>query len=317
MKDIRVLFVDDDNDDFVIIEKHLSKIKNLNFIMERSSKYEEALEMMKKKEYDVYLIDYMLGVKNGIELVSEAKDILSGKPIIFLTGQKNNNIDIEAMKAGATDYITKDKIDPCMLERTIRYAINRKSLERKLRQEKELKSLIFETTSSAICLIDVFSGDIIESNKSFKKMFNLESATGINFQDFFEINEYSNTLYDNSFKNSHNCPRDVSLCPCHEQPLEVNIKAGGKAFTPPLSCKMSCRVIKKINGEEQFLRVVTFVDITKQKMAERRLIESYKKLQEIIKSYGLETKNAAIILSLADLNLDKIEHTEEMKKWIG
>jgi CheY-like chemotaxis protein len=317
MKEIKVLFVDDDQDDFIITEKHLSKVKRLNFILERASKYEEALEMIKNKDYDVYLIDYMLGVKNGIELVLEAKEYLSGKPVIFLTGQKNNNIDIEAMKVGAADYITKDKIDSCLLERTIRYAINRKNLERKLRHQEELKSLIFETTSAAICLVDVASGDIMKTNSSFKRMFDLEEAMGINFDDFLEINEYSQVLYDHSFKRTQVCPRDVEQCPCYDQPVEVNIKTGGKTLNPPLSCKMSCRIIQIMNGKEQAIRVVTFVDITKQKMAERRLVSAHKKLQDIITNYGLKNKDAAIILSLADLDLDKIEHTEEMKKWIG
>jgi len=296
----------------VITKKHLSKIKRVSFSLERASTYEEALEKISEQNHDVYLIDYGLGVKTGIDLVSEVKDIIPDKPIIFLTGQKNNNIDMDAMNMGVTDYLIKDQIGHNSLERSIRYALNQKKLERKIRQEEELKSLILETTSSAICLMDLISGEILEVNSAFKYLFGLESPVGMNFNDSFEIKKYSDVLYDHSLAETHTCLSEVEECPCYASPMDVVVIVNGNEADPPISCKMSCRAIEIENGNRNLFKVTTFVDITKSKMIEKKLIETQKDIRKIVKDYGLATKDASVMMSLASLELDRMKNIEEV-----
>ena len=69
-------------------------------------RFERALE----GEHDVVIVDYRLGARNGLELVREAVHLGCGMPFIVLTGEGNREIDLEAMRAGATDYLVKGEI---------------------------------------------------------------------------------------------------------------------------------------------------------------------------------------------------------------
>src|SRR5207249_11403069 len=75
---------------------------------------------------DICLIDYRLGARNGIELLRQALERGCVAPVILLTGQGEHEIDLQAMKAGAADYLVKGRLDAGLLERSIRYAIERK-----------------------------------------------------------------------------------------------------------------------------------------------------------------------------------------------
>jgi PAS domain S-box-containing protein len=74
----------------------------------------------------VYLLDYRLGDQNGLGLLRAAMEMGCAGPIIFLTGAGNYGLDMEAMRAGAADYLVKDQVTADLMERSIRYALDRK-----------------------------------------------------------------------------------------------------------------------------------------------------------------------------------------------
>jgi two-component system cell cycle sensor histidine kinase/response regulator CckA len=80
---------------------------------------------MAQNRHEVCLVDYRLGAQNGIELLRAAIERGCAAPIILLTGQGEHEIDLEAMKAGAADYLVKSRLDARLLERSIRYALER------------------------------------------------------------------------------------------------------------------------------------------------------------------------------------------------
>ena len=80
---------------------------------------------MLRNQHDVCLVDYRLGAETGIDLLRAALERGCQAPIILLTGQGEHEIDLEAMKAGAADYLVKGRLDAGLLERSIRYAIER------------------------------------------------------------------------------------------------------------------------------------------------------------------------------------------------
>jgi PAS domain S-box-containing protein len=85
-------------------------------------------------------------------------------PIILLTGQGDQEIDVEAMKAGAADYLVKSRLTADTLERSIRYAIERKRTEETVRHERDFISGIMETSPSGIVVTDR-DGKITFANK--------------------------------------------------------------------------------------------------------------------------------------------------------
>ncbi len=127
---VRVLLVDDDEDDFVMARDLLAEIKSAaRFDLEWIATYDEALERMRQCVHDVCLLDYRLGERTGLELLREALEGGCNLPVILLTGHGDREVDVEAMKAGAMDYLVKGQADPALLERSIRYAIERKRVD--------------------------------------------------------------------------------------------------------------------------------------------------------------------------------------------
>jgi DNA-binding response OmpR family regulator len=119
---VRVLLVDGDEDDYIITRDLLSAIEGGRFSLEWADTWETALEMMLRSDYDLYLLDWRLGERNGLELLREVRSLGCLAPAIFLTGQKDLANAVEAMKAGAADYLVKGLLDAPLLERAIRYA---------------------------------------------------------------------------------------------------------------------------------------------------------------------------------------------------
>ncbi len=122
---IQVLLIDDDKNYHTLTNVMLSRIEPGAYQVDWVSNYADGLAAIRKGEHDAYLIDYHLGPDNGVELVAEATkhDLLA--PLIILTGQGEHDIDKAAMEAGAADYIDKTELKPALLERTLRYAIER------------------------------------------------------------------------------------------------------------------------------------------------------------------------------------------------
>lgn len=131
---LRILVVDDDEDDFVVTRDLLSEIGGRTIETDWASTYSDGLRSLCANSHDVYLLDYRLGEKNGVELLKEAVAEGCCKPVILLTGQGDRELDLQAMEAGASDYLVKGQIDASLLERSIRYAIGHKQSEQQIKQ---------------------------------------------------------------------------------------------------------------------------------------------------------------------------------------
>jgi signal transduction histidine kinase len=133
---IRVLLVEDDEDDYTLVRDVLSEVTNVNYNVHFVSDYDEALKAIETPTYDVCLLDYHLGERNGIDLLYESMGGEYRVPIIFLTGQGTLEVDIEAMKAGAADFLAKSEITGPLLDRSIRYAIEQRRIVETLRESE-------------------------------------------------------------------------------------------------------------------------------------------------------------------------------------
>ncbi len=131
-QEIKILFIEDEENDYIWVRDMLSDIPSARFRLDWISNYEEAVAEICRFRHDVYLLDYRLGVRDGLELLREPIVKQVNAPIILMTGRGNYTVDVEAMKAGATDYLVKGDVTAPLLDRTIRYAVDRKRTERKL-----------------------------------------------------------------------------------------------------------------------------------------------------------------------------------------
>lgn len=126
---IKVLLVEDDEDDYIMTRDLLSEIEGTNYELKWVSTFNEAIEEVNRGDHDIYLFDYRLGERTGLELMQKAIEDGCRAPIIILTGQGDKEIDVQAMKLGASDYLVKGQFNSLLLERSVRYAIERKRTE--------------------------------------------------------------------------------------------------------------------------------------------------------------------------------------------
>ncbi len=122
---IRVLLVDDDEEDFILTRDLFTQVDPKRYQVSWVGSYAPGLEAVCSQQHDVCLIDYRLGAHNGLDLVREALQRGCRTPLILLTGQGDHEVDMQAMREGAADYLIKGQVDPLLLERSLRYAMER------------------------------------------------------------------------------------------------------------------------------------------------------------------------------------------------
>lgn len=171
---VKVLLVDDDEDYFVLIGDWLNEVSAAKFQLEWVSTYSAAITTISQQQHDVYLFDYRLGSRNGLELLREVISSGCTAPIIMLTGIGEPKIDLEAMQAGAVDYLEKSLINSAILQKSLRYAIERKRSEQKIREQAAL----LDIATDAILVQDL-QGKILFWNKGAENLYGYGATEAI------------------------------------------------------------------------------------------------------------------------------------------
>ncbi|AMQ90661.1 GGDEF domain-containing response regulator [Marinobacter sp. LQ44] len=129
---IRVVIVDDDDGDFLILETLLRDSKRFLFEIDHVKSFQHARSLITDNKTDIFLLDYFLGANTAIELIKEASLLHICQPIVVLTGADSDLIDNEVMNLGAADFIPKNELSTTLLDRTIDHALKHKNAEIKL-----------------------------------------------------------------------------------------------------------------------------------------------------------------------------------------
>jgi PleD family two-component response regulator len=119
----KILLIDDDRMQHRLVQAHFRNFQGEKYELESAGTYEEGLAKLLHGTHAACLLDYQLGEKNGLQLIREAVARGCTTPIVFLTAETAQRIDIDAMNAGALDFLVKGEITPRLLERSLRYAL--------------------------------------------------------------------------------------------------------------------------------------------------------------------------------------------------
>jgi DNA-binding response OmpR family regulator len=147
----KILLIDDDEDDYLLTREMVSKTNAHAVELSWVSTYDEGVaHLTNGYSYDAVLIDYDLGVKTGLDLMRQVIPQGCPYPLILLTGRGSYEVDVEAMQAGASLYLTKDEVNPLLLERGIRYAIEMKRNEQALRNRSGRLQLLSDLAAQLL-----------------------------------------------------------------------------------------------------------------------------------------------------------------------
>lgn len=262
---VRILFIDDDEDDFIVISdlfKDATAFKaELNWI----SSYQRGRSALSKDDYDVAMIDYRLGEGTGLDLIKEALIQNVSRPMILMTGYGHQEVDLEAMRVGASDYLVKDQITAPLLERTIRYSVNRAANLKALRQEKENFRDIFNSTFEGIFIHS--DGVILDLNETAAKIFGFDRPE--------LLGRDARTLFEHQSQNfpvSTNETLTRELVGFKKDGSKLELEVSGKSY----------------NYSGKPARLVTVRDITARKQLEAQVL-----VQDRLASLGLMASSLA------------------------
>ncbi|MFA9214618.1 MAG: ATP-binding protein [Candidatus Methylacidiphilales bacterium] len=314
----RILLIDDDEEDFIITKDLLRSVQGKKCEIDWSDSYEEAIK--KEIVYDIYLVDYRLGMETGLDVIKKLRYKFPDVPVIILTGLADSEVDLEVMKAGASDYLVKGKIDAEQLERAIRYALEHaKHLQQIKDLNQDLEKRVAERTSQLSLAVikleetnQVLANQIEENKRTQKELeyrelmlretqrigkssgFNLNLATNeIEFgKEFFEIIEMQPAQIGNNFNDLKSIiyPTDLSLFEnyCKQVVAGKNISSIEVRFILPNGKIKYIYIESKIryNDDNEVQYLFSFAqDITQRKNAEIALVKSQQMLAVIAKNY--------------------------------
>ncbi|HEV7642049.1 MAG TPA: response regulator [Gaiellaceae bacterium] len=137
---LKVLLLDDDEDDLLLTRDALAEAPG-EYEVESVTSITSALQRAETVPYNVYLVDYRLGAESGLDFIRRACDLGRDGPFILLTGQGELGTDTEALRAGASDYLVKLDLTPETLARSIRYAVERQTIQTRIRETRKLETL--------------------------------------------------------------------------------------------------------------------------------------------------------------------------------
>jgi signal transduction histidine kinase len=142
---LKILLVDDSQTQYSMVVDFLQVVTSplIEYRIKWASNYDDGVELLEQDTYDVGLIDYELGDDNGLDFIAYVVQQQISLPMILFTGHGSFEVDLEAMRAGAVDYLDKTTLRPKTLERAIRYAIqNQQMLARERKQLAIMEALL-------------------------------------------------------------------------------------------------------------------------------------------------------------------------------
>ncbi|ABW30023.1 two-component hybrid histidine kinase sensor and regulator [Acaryochloris marina MBIC11017] len=133
---LKLLVIDDDEVDRMAVRRALGKT-NLEVDLSEAEDGEAALSLLKNQQFDCIFVDFLLPDRDGLSLAKQLQRLQVDTPFVVLTGQGDEQIAVDVMKAGAADYLAKHRITPTTLARTIRSAIRLHRAEQAARAAKQ------------------------------------------------------------------------------------------------------------------------------------------------------------------------------------
>lgn len=267
---LRVLIVEDSEEDTVLLVLELRR-GGYDVVHRRVDTARALSTALEEQEWDVVLSDYILPNFNGLEALRLLQEKGFDLPFIIVSGRIANDTAIEAIKAGAHDYIMKYNLPRLIpaIERGINEAAERrerKKAEQALVESEAYYRTIFETTGSATIIVDR-DGAIVLANREFERLSGYGRAElegKRSWRGFFAAEGLPGLQTHQGRR-----PEEQAPGPANKEVDFVNRQEG---------IKNVLAVADLVPGTDR--TVVSLMDITELKQSKQALQQSYAKLEQ-------------------------------------
>jgi PAS domain S-box-containing protein len=151
----RLLLVEDDPGFARLLREMFKELASADTEVTHVDSMVDAERLLMEQSVDIILLDPGLPDSQGIESVQRAHAAAPRVPLVVLTGRDDETLALEALQAGAQDYLIKGQIDTRGLLRFLRYAIERNALEEAFFAEKERALVTLNSIGDAVACTDV------------------------------------------------------------------------------------------------------------------------------------------------------------------
>jgi PAS domain S-box-containing protein len=223
---VHILMIDDDEDDFYLVNQLLQDISPGQYLLDWAPTYSKAVEEIDRKAHDIYLADYRLGPYTGIDILHHFQQLEYKAPVIMLTGKGDYSIDKEAMQAGASDYLVKGEISADLLERSIRYALDEAHHLRVIEENEKKYFGVFEKAHDLIILADC-NKNVIDANPSAIRslQYSKEEMLELNLKQLFFQEEQCKHFFDHICGEESSLRTEYNFLTKHGKKLDVMVSA--------------------------------------------------------------------------------------------
>jgi PAS domain S-box-containing protein len=179
-KPLRLLIVDDDADDLELCLRNLKK-SDLDFEAVTAATRQDFVRRLREQPFDIVLTDYRMKGWTGIDALSIVRQVQPRTPLILLSGTLGDELAVDCIKSGITDYILKHQM--ARLPVAIRRAQEEKMLRdaeitavRALKESEERYRILVENAPEAIVVLDGISEKFVDCNENALRLFGLGRA---------------------------------------------------------------------------------------------------------------------------------------------
>lgn len=185
---MRILIIEDNDDDVLMIEEMLrGGDGDVAYEIEYAERLSDGVTRLSSGGIDVVLLDLRLPDSEGFDTFEGLYEHELHVPIIVLTGLDNKTLGIQAVQAGAQDYLIKGRTDGHQLQRSVRYAIERKRSEEALREQRDWLDVTLSSIDDAVIATDA-KGVITYLNPAAERTtgWHLQDAVGCALEEIFQ-----------------------------------------------------------------------------------------------------------------------------------